>query len=76
VLALYGQHAFALVTAIAFPVPSSALAYPASSWRALAFSAGGDGGRRGPEHRDVGRPGQPFQLCDQNGRRRLFCKRS
>jgi hypothetical protein len=25
-------------------------AFPASSWQAVAFSAGGDGGRRSPEH--------------------------
>src|SRR5262249_59536394 len=31
------------------PVPSWVLAFPARSWRALAFSAGGEGGRRSPE---------------------------
>ena len=33
-----------------FPAQSSGLACPALSWRAAAFSAGGGGGRRSPEH--------------------------
>ena len=32
----------------AFPVPSSVLAFRASSWRAVAFSAGSGGGGRSP----------------------------
>src|SRR5262249_3507022 len=38
-----------------FPVPSPVLDCPALSWRAVVFSAGGDGGRRSPE-------GQPLVL--------------
>jgi hypothetical protein len=35
---------------VLFPVPSSVLACPAWSWGAVAFSAGGEGGRKSPEH--------------------------
>jgi len=31
------------------PAPSPVLACPALSWQAVAFSAGGDGGRRSPD---------------------------
>jgi hypothetical protein len=38
-----------IVALILSPAPSPVLAFPAWSWPALAFSAGGDGGRQAPE---------------------------
>ncbi len=47
---LTGPRLSALAPSRSFPAPSWVLACPASSWRAVAFSPGGDGGgRKSPE---------------------------